>query len=269
MHMFSFLKRMFQKDAPNKKKQKTTFSSGPSVTPNMKFVVQGIKYCFDSNEFRDLCLELGVSYENLSGVDLQKARELIQFLSRRRRLNELLTVCSRLRPKIDWHSEGKFSEPYQLNNLAAFQQLLVDNIDEETIRQFSKRLDINYKRLPEWDHGGLARELVLYLARRSRLEELVALCNEQLPELPWNDVLFAQNVSPNVKAQGKSVDPIKMKQELSQLSENSLRTLCLHLGINYDNLPRSNPSDELLSLMQRQLRMPDLANVLDNLPDDV
>ena len=247
------------------------WSDQPSpAEPDIRSLLQRINYCFNANEFRTLCLELGIDSENLPGSGLGKVRELLVFLSRKRRLDELVAICSRLRPNIDWYVEGKFSEPYQLKNLAALQQLLYDNIDEETIRQFCQKLDVDYKRLPMWEHGGTARELVLYLARRKRLEELVSLCYEQLPDLPWNDVLFNQNILPDARAQDKKlVDPIKLKQELSQLSENSLRTLCLLLSLNYDDLPGKNQSDELFSLIQRHQRMLDLADALENLPDDV
>jgi hypothetical protein len=54
---------------------------------------------FDENELRDLCFELSIDYENLPpGGKKDKARELILYYSRRKRLNLLVTVFYEKRP---------------------------------------------------------------------------------------------------------------------------------------------------------------------------
>ncbi|MAT97418.1 MAG: hypothetical protein CL608_09775 [Anaerolineaceae bacterium] len=236
---------------------------------DLRFLSQRMKYCFNKNEFRDLCLELGIDYEDLAGPDNAKNRELLVFLTKKRRVDELRQLCSRLRPNYDWYSEDTFKEPYPLENLAAFKQELYDSFDEEKIRQFCQKLDVDYKRLPFWEQGGGARELVLYLARRNRLEELVSLCHEQRPGIPWHDLLSPQDGPATAVGMPKSVDLERTRQKLAQLNENSLRTLCLHLGIHYEDVTGNDKRYEIIEFMRRRDRLADLVEAVENLPDDV
>ncbi len=58
---------------------------------------------FDIDELRTLCFELGIDYDSLRGESRDdKARELVTYLERRGRLDELVEVGRRLRPDIDW-----------------------------------------------------------------------------------------------------------------------------------------------------------------------
>ena len=61
---------------------------------------------------------------------------------------------------------------------------------------------------------------------------------------------------------------MRIKRDLEKLNENSLRTLCLSLGLNFDDLGGNNKIVELLSFMQRDQRMPDLDEAIDNLLSD-
>ena len=61
---------------------------------------------FDDSELRDLCFELHVDYEELSGQNKRdKARELLVYYERRQRLDELITAGSQMRPHLDWSTE--------------------------------------------------------------------------------------------------------------------------------------------------------------------
>ncbi|MCP4415510.1 MAG: toll/interleukin-1 receptor domain-containing protein [Chloroflexi bacterium] len=54
-------------------------------------------------EFRDLCLRLGVDYDNLGGETLSvHIRNLVQHMDRHGRLDDLLNFCVHLRPRVDW-----------------------------------------------------------------------------------------------------------------------------------------------------------------------
>ncbi len=56
---------------------------------------------FSEQELRDLCFELRLDYENLEGsAKKDKARELINYFFRRRRLNVLITVFREHRPHV-------------------------------------------------------------------------------------------------------------------------------------------------------------------------
>ena len=54
---------------------------------------------YDLEEFRTLCFSLGVEYDDLIGEGLSsKQRELVKWMHRRGRLNELLNALQRTRP---------------------------------------------------------------------------------------------------------------------------------------------------------------------------
>ena len=58
---------------------------------------------FNETELRNLCFDLDVEYENLSGpTKADKARELVSLLKRSDRIPELLKRCSKLRPNVPW-----------------------------------------------------------------------------------------------------------------------------------------------------------------------
>lgn len=59
--------------------------------------------CFNEEEMRTLCSDLGIDYENLAGMTkVGKARELIDLLERLERTRDLLALCSVQRPSVDW-----------------------------------------------------------------------------------------------------------------------------------------------------------------------
>lgn len=56
---------------------------------------------FNKSELRNVCVDLHVDYENLLGEGKgDKARELVLYLERRGRLDELIKICVQRRPKI-------------------------------------------------------------------------------------------------------------------------------------------------------------------------
>jgi hypothetical protein len=57
---------------------------------------------FDSSELRDLCFDLGVDYEEIPGdTKAAKAREIISYLERRARLDELPGLIQEARPNVE------------------------------------------------------------------------------------------------------------------------------------------------------------------------
>ncbi|MCP4428785.1 MAG: protein kinase [Chloroflexi bacterium] len=62
---------------------------------------------FDKSELRNLCFDLNVNYENLSGDTLQnKAGALIRYCRRHGLLSELMAQCRKLRPHVAWPDGG-------------------------------------------------------------------------------------------------------------------------------------------------------------------
>lgn len=63
---------------------------------------------FNEEELKTLCFYLSpsVDYESLAGLGKSgKVRELVMYCERHRRITELISICSELRPKVDW---GKY-----------------------------------------------------------------------------------------------------------------------------------------------------------------
>jgi hypothetical protein len=59
--------------------------------------------CFNDAEFRTLCADLGIDYEDLAGgAKPNIAAELVGYLQRRGRIQDLITICSKQRPHVNW-----------------------------------------------------------------------------------------------------------------------------------------------------------------------
>jgi hypothetical protein len=62
-----------------------------------------ISQYFDETELRDICFDLGVDYPDLRGQGRKdKSRELVLHLDRRQRIPELVDICRRQRPNVEW-----------------------------------------------------------------------------------------------------------------------------------------------------------------------
>jgi hypothetical protein len=58
---------------------------------------------FNETDLRNICWDLGIDYENISGENkLDKTRELLDYLDNRRTIPDLLEVLNKERPKISW-----------------------------------------------------------------------------------------------------------------------------------------------------------------------
>ncbi len=73
-----------------------------STRSESKLRDQLAKY-FTKSELKDLCLDLGIEYENLEGETRNdKARGLIQYCHRHGKFKELITTCKKLRLHVNW-----------------------------------------------------------------------------------------------------------------------------------------------------------------------
>ena len=58
---------------------------------------------FNESECKNLCFDIGVSYESLPGTTIDdKCRELVLHQKRRNRVDVLVTRCRELRPGVRW-----------------------------------------------------------------------------------------------------------------------------------------------------------------------
>jgi hypothetical protein len=67
---------------------------------------------FNESELRDVYFDLSIEYESLPGQHKNdKARELISYAQRNRRIDELVTHCRRLQPQADWQAVERLPTP--------------------------------------------------------------------------------------------------------------------------------------------------------------
>ncbi len=64
---------------------------------------QNLIECYNDEELRTLCFDLGVDYDNLPGrAKADKARELLSDVDHRGRIPDLIKLCSMQRPNVPW-----------------------------------------------------------------------------------------------------------------------------------------------------------------------
>ncbi len=228
---------------------------------------------FNADELRDLCLELEVDFDNLPGVrKANKSRELLSYLKRDNRIEEFVATCSRLRPNAPWDTPtAPGYESYSRDRLADFHRALKEHFDEDQVRELCTSLEVDYRRLPYVDQGGATRELVLYLARRERLAELVQVCSQRRPDVSWTNILDRKDEQPTVD-NAQPVGRVELRQMLTHFDENHLRDLCLELGVDYDDMHNTGKQAkirELMAYFERRERTAELAAACSRRRSDV
>jgi hypothetical protein len=84
---------------------------------NLAKLRQQLVEYFNDSELRTICLDLQVDYDNLEGQGkADKARELVAFLKRVERVPDLIKICNRDRPKVDWGRIALGDRYYANNN---------------------------------------------------------------------------------------------------------------------------------------------------------
>lgn len=73
-----------------------------------------------------------------------------------------------------------------VNPLAQVREIVADRFDDEELRTLCYDLEVDYDSLAAVGKGGKARELIAYLDRYQRIEELVALGRRQRPDIDWS-----------------------------------------------------------------------------------
>jgi outer membrane protein assembly factor BamB/tetratricopeptide (TPR) repeat protein len=81
---------------------------------------------------------------------------------------------------------GDSTRPVLRDERLRLYNLLTQHFDEEELRTLCFSLSVNYDDLRAAGRAGKARELVIYLERRGRLDELMLLCQQERPHVAWN-----------------------------------------------------------------------------------
>lgn len=229
---------------------------------------------FSLGELQPLCLDLGMEFAALPGGKAAKVLELITYMERQGRLEELVQTIHRLRPNlivVDDQTIQEFERYFQdpsmeaddvirpplsgqpplagdaCRNIRTALGLLGygnehgDTYDEplrDLVLQFQR--DHNHKSKDGYFGPGTRRLLV-----KAFIEK-------------YGTHHFRRWVDPTDRRKYL----IKLRQRLSTyFSEGELKTLCFDLGIDYDDLPdngRENKARELIQYFERRSRIPEL-----------
>jgi hypothetical protein len=73
--------------------------------------------------------------------------------------------------------------PYSSISLVELRRKLAEHFEENELHSLCAKFGVSYKSLP--DTGSIARELIAYLVRRERLNELVEECSQRRPNVSW------------------------------------------------------------------------------------
>ena len=69
---------------------------------------------FNTNELMDLCFTLNIDFDDLPGASKEsQVRELLQHLSRRGRIGELVRLCAQQRPHVSWTDDAEPAQDQQ------------------------------------------------------------------------------------------------------------------------------------------------------------
>jgi hypothetical protein len=145
---------------------------------------------FNRGELRDLCFDLGVDYDDLPGAGkASKARELVDYLSRRRRTHELVEIGKGLRPDVDWGQvfEGNGADqatPEPESSSESFDEILTFVQQRMTSREFDEMI---VRLLDRGQRAGLSKPITpagFLDAMRTwgRLAKVVRYLRQRFPE---------------------------------------------------------------------------------------
>lgn len=159
-----------------------------SIPPQKLAII--ISTYFDDNEIQDICFRLDVDYEELAGqTKSAKARNLVQHMKRRNRLDELMFKVRQLRPNIEINIGNVLN-----NALAPNDPQLV------TVKKILTELRLLSERLYEWKelHNHLD-ELINIFSQFSAQVDRLAIAGEPVEDMyrlndSWQPVHRRTNV---------------------------------------------------------------------------
>ena len=113
-----------------------------------------IENSFDLDELHALCFDLDINFENLPGDTLSaKSRALVSYCQRSNRLNDLVSLCSKKRPLIDWpnivDNTPKASPEELVGKIGGGEYIEIDALYGE-ITKWSYEGSLNHPRVTKW-----------------------------------------------------------------------------------------------------------------------
>jgi hypothetical protein len=105
-----------------------------------------------------------------------------------------------------WRDELRATTPTGdgggLNPLGRIRETVAERFNEEELRTLCYDLDVDYESLAAVGKGGKARELLAYLDRYQRLDELLTLVKQQRPDIDWASLSATSGAASGVSGDG-------------------------------------------------------------------
>ena len=198
------------------------------------------------DEIKYIVLEIGISLGNLDVFSRDElVKKLIHFAELRGEVDKVLYLAKQLKPNVDFFSyqekqqktDADFSTEQEAMSLSKkdLYQVLVSRFNLDELKQLCFELDISDESFSGSTREQFAREFILYMERRDRLDEL----REQLKKLEDEQRQApntAEKPSQDTSAKSKPEDdkpkkPLKVFYSYSHKDEQYKDDLITHLAI--------------------------------------
>jgi hypothetical protein len=104
-----------------------------------------LKKHFNEGELRNLCYDLGIDYQELSGDAISdQARELVEYCRRRGHIVHLITKCQQLRPHVEWNNKATINALLITDTSITLMEALAFEISSNMI-SIQEFVDMGYK----------------------------------------------------------------------------------------------------------------------------
>jgi hypothetical protein len=217
---------------------------------------------FSINDLHFLIADLDINPDLFSPfiTKSETVVELISYLERAQRIDDLITLLQRVRPYAPWTSIYFESQKERKIDTVTLRDTLVNHFNMNELKSLCFDLGINFDSLPGETMQNKSQELIVYLQRHDRIEELV----NQIRRLRPNIIL--QETDPvgfAVKERGRLRNILTNK-----FNEEDLKNLSFDLGIDYEDLPaygRQGKAREIVNFFERRGRLKELQEAIERL----
>jgi hypothetical protein len=226
---------------------------------------------FSIEEIANLADDLGLNHDDLPNARRRMAAELVDICHRHQKLPMLFAQCQLLRPKEDWpkisstdRQAPRLTIEKPLAVTAAMRDLIARRFDIAEIRMLSH--DLGIEEAWNLDRVSMAREVVLYMARRDRLDELLAYCSKERPDVIWppvDSVRSSIDIDPELRPLQSRAGQLR-DLIAKNFNSDEIKTLMDYLGIDYEEfgiLGRTAYARELVSHLGDAGRLENLSEI--------
>jgi antitoxin component of MazEF toxin-antitoxin module len=277
------------KETREKGKTAVTSSSPPTPQPNLSRLRQRLSEQFSENELAALAQQLDVHYSLLPGITKEaKARELIAYLQRRGRLDELEAACQEMKPGSREQTAAAEAPPSpakedSLPEQEHIVQVLITYFNLGEIKTLCFDLGIDFDLLTGEEKKGKAIALVNHFEEQGQLLQLVQKIKDMRHNVDFIKIAQSKTTARDVddkpsqktSPQGafekkyRSSPDLALSKTLSQvmrknLNEVEVREIAFDLGVNYADLSGIGfgyKVRELVEYARRRVLLDDLLTI--------